>query len=122
MSVNARGEDVATFVFQHSAISGKSGQFTARTSDPKVIEKARRELAKPKMKRHLFLDGKLASGDAQINKPWHWHIVNNRWDLVEMSIELCDGTPEMVEKDVAHWVKDVKRFCPWKSYVVEEKK
>lgn len=113
---------VETFVVQHRGVKGEKGRFIVRTSDPAVIEKARKELAKPEADRQLFVNGQLASGDGKFNSPWHWHIEDGKWNLVEKSIELCDGTPEMVEKDVKNWIQNNKRFCPWKSFVLEEKK
>jgi len=40
--------------------------------------------------------------------------------LAETSIELCDGTPRMVENDIGYWVDKVGHFCPWQSYAVSE--
>lgn len=114
--------NTATFVIQHRGVEGEKGKFFVRTSDIAVIQKARKELAKPETDRQLFVNGKLAYGDANINYPWHWHIIDDKWDLTEKSIEVCDGTPEMVEQDTREWVENVKRFCPWKSYVFEEKR
>lgn len=113
---------IATFVVQHRGVEGKKGRFVVRTDDPLIIEKARKELVKPEADRRLFVTGQLALGDGKINSPWHWHIADGQWNLVEQSIELCDGTPEMVEKDLKNWVENVKRFCPWKSYILQEKK
>lgn len=121
-SAIADDNKMVTFIIKHRSVSGEKGTFVVRTNDPKLIEKARKELAKPDTKRHYLVNGKLASGDGRFNYPWHWHIEDNKWDLVEMSMELCDGTPDMVEKDMKYWVEDVKRFCPWESYVLKEAK
>jgi len=112
---------MSTFIVQHDSVPGDKGRFKVRTSDPKLIQKARQDLAKP-IKRRLHISGKLASGNGQFNQPWHWHIVDDQWDLAELHIELCDGTPEMVEKDTTYWVSEVKTFCPWHSYLLKEVK
>ena len=40
--------------------------------------------------------------------------------LAEISMEVCDGLPSDVEKDLDYWVDTVKRFCPWNSFVKKE--
>ena len=123
-AVSAAGtEEVnsVVFVFQHRAAPGKAGQFTARTSDAMVIAQARRELAQPETGRAMHINGRLAAG-ADGNAPWNWHIEDNGWKLVEISMGGCDGTPDIVEKNLEYWLGTVKRFCPWQAYVLEERK
>ena len=38
----------------------------------------------------------------------------------EVTIELCDGRPSMVEADLGYWLRRVGSFCPWGSYVHAE--
>jgi hypothetical protein len=47
--------------------------------------------------------------------------VPDEWDLAEISIELCDGAPDMVDADLDYWIGTVGRYCPWSSYVVSER-
>lgn len=93
--------------------------FFARTSEPKVIDKAREQLSKPVKDRNLFINGVIKRGTA-FNNGWSWHFVPDKWSLVEMSIEVCDGRPSYVEENINYWVDDVGRFCPFSSYVVRE--
>lgn len=93
--------------------------FVARTSDPVVIENAREQLSQPEDKRNLFISGKIARGREQ-NTRWNWHFVPDKWDLVETSIEVCDGRPSFVEQNLDYWVDEVGRFCPWSSRVLKE--
>ncbi|MEW6440674.1 MAG: hypothetical protein AB1640_07010 [bacterium] len=95
-----------------------SSRFVAATGDAMVLEKARGELALPAFQRRLHIHGPLASGDGDHNQGWSWHFVPGEWDLVELSIELCDGTPRYVEDHLDEWVGQT--FCPWSSYVLEE--
>jgi hypothetical protein len=122
ISCVARGNErgIVTFLIQDRNIAGADGQFVARTNNPALIDKARKELARPVDKRRLHLNGELASGNDDFNLGWHWHIVDNKWDLVEVSVELCDGTPNMVENKMSYWIEKVKRFCPWNSYISSE--
>jgi len=92
----------------------------AITSDPGVITRARAELARPVDQRRLFINGKIGRGDGGHNSGWSWHFNSGEWDLVENSIELCDGTAAMVENKLDYWIDKVGRFCPWGSRVVEE--
>jgi hypothetical protein len=38
--------------------------------------------------------------------------------MVEVTMELCDGRPSDVERDLDYWVDSVGRFCPWSSALV----
>jgi len=91
----------------------------ASTSDPDLIAKAQAELGRPLDQRRLSINGKISRGDDGHHTGWRWHFVPDEWDLVEMSIELCDGTGAMVEKNLDYWIDKVGRFCPWGSRVVE---
>lgn len=62
--------------------------------------------------------GQLASGSAGYNSPWSWHLVPHTVDAPDLSIELCDGRPSMVEADLSHWLALVGSFCPWGARVV----
>lgn len=107
------------FVFATKNPSNGGGEFSAVTSDKDVIRLARQQLSLPIEKRDLMINGTIARGN-EGNKSWSWHFVPGKWSLVEVSMELCDGTPEEVENDLPKWVDNVKRFCPWNSYVLEE--
>lgn len=110
----------ATFLFQVRDAPGAPGQFRADTDDPDVIRMARGQLERPQNQRALFINGPIARGSGGYNHPWSWHFVPTEWQLVASAIELCDGTPPMVEDDLDYWVDHVGHFCPWSAYVVEE--
>lgn len=107
------------FVFMTRGVEGAEGQFAAVTRDTAVIRLAREELAKPIDDRHLFPNGPIVRGGGT-EYGWSWHFAPNQWELVESAIELCDGTPAMVEADLDYWVDTVGQFCPWSAYVVQE--
>jgi hypothetical protein len=52
------------------------------------------------------------------NAPWSWHLDPDDIEMAEFAIELCDGTPSLVEDDVDYWVDTVGRFCPWSATLV----
>jgi hypothetical protein len=39
--------------------------------------------------------------------------------MAEMTIELCDGTPSLVEADLDYWLDTVQRFCPWGAKLIQ---
>ncbi|MCW9707017.1 BP74-related protein [Fodinibius salsisoli] len=96
--------------------------FVAKTSSPEVISKVEDELSKPMDQRNLHIHGTIARGSKEYNSRWSWHFVPGQWDLVEVSAEVCDGRPGMVEEDLDYWVDQVGTFCPWSSVVSAEAK
>jgi len=63
------------------------------------------------------INGRLLASDGQFNVGWSWHMAPASVEVVDMSIELCDGTPQMVEADLDYWLDTVGRFCPWSAVV-----
>jgi hypothetical protein len=62
--------------------------------------------------------GRLVSGAVPYNEPWSWHIDPADFHMAEVTIELCDGTPQMVEDNLDYWLQSVQRFCPWSATIV----
>lgn len=94
--------------------------FTVKTSDPEVIDRVEEQLKMPFEQRNLHINGTIARGSKDYNPNWSWHFVPNEWDLVEISVEVCDGRPRMVEEDLDYWVGQVGYFCPWSARVLRE--
>jgi hypothetical protein len=108
------------FQFSIRGLPDAEGRFVAVTSDPAVLARLAAELALPAADRRLHVHGAVAPGDGGHNAPWNWHFVPGSWDVVEASIELCDGTPAMVDPDPDGWMDKAGAFCPWGSYVEAE--
>jgi len=87
-------------------------RFTVATDDPELIQLCRDQLAHPEIERTLHVHGRLAAGHGGVNMSWSWNLEPDNWDLVEVSIELCDGRPSDVEKDPAYWLGTVGNYCP----------
>lgn len=102
------------------AAGDDSEDFVVATRDPDLIAAARAQLNLPEDQRSMFVHGALARGDGGINAPWSWHVHGNAWQLVEVSIELCDGRASDIEADLEYWIDTVGSFCPWSSYVKAE--
>ncbi len=92
--------------------------FRVAIDSPEVVAQARAELQLPEDERNLHVIGGIAAGDGGVNGPWGWHFTGARF--FEMSAEYCDGTPGLVQADLAYWLTTVKTYCPWSSYVVAE--
>ena len=110
-------QDAVTFAFRLHDMP-ESEEFRATISAPDVIATARAQLSLPQSERHLFAIGGIAAGDGGVNVGWSWHFTDV--SLTELAIELCDGTPSMVEADLHYWLDTVRSFCPWASYVHAE--
>lgn len=108
----------APTAFRFEDSDGQS--FVAISSDSAVLARCRSELDLPLGQRSLHINGAIAAGDGGHNSPWNWHFQADQWDLVQISMELCDGTCQIVEKDIDYWLNDVGSFCPWAARVVEE--
>lgn len=107
----------AVFVFRLRGFP-ESQEFRARTQSPTVIAQARQQLQRPVAERRLFPVGPISSGNGGYNLAWKWHYTD--FTLAEVAIELCDGTPALVEQDLEYWLNTVKSFCPWTAYVYAE--
>lgn len=107
----------ATFAFRlHGAPA--SEEFRIRSSSQTFIAAARSQLILPEAQRFLFPTGSIASGDGGYNQGWSWHFTDA--SLTETAIELCSGSPSMVEADLNYWLNTVRSFCPWSAYVYAE--
>jgi hypothetical protein len=107
------GSQSVSFLFRTRAVTGSDGEFIAVTTNPELIGKVHAQLALPAEQRRQHINGPIARGNGGHNQNWSWHFTPDGWNLVETSIELCDGTPRLVENDIAYWVDRVGRFCPW---------
>ncbi len=68
---------------------------------------------------NMFVMGRLVIGNGGFNSPWSWHLDPDHVTMAEFSIELCDGTPSEVERNLPYWLFQVETFCPWSSKVIE---
>ena len=65
--------------------------------------------------------GRVVKGRESYNAPWSWHIDPRDIQMAEVTMELCDGLPSDVEKDIDYWAGTVGRFCPWSAVLVSLK-
>lgn len=112
-----RPVEPVTFSFR-TTTGGAQQEFRYATTSPDFIAQARAQLLLPVANRRQFPNGPIALGNGGVNLNWNWHFTD--LSLVDASIELCDGSPSMVQADLNYWVNTVKRFCPWSGYVHAE--
>jgi len=90
-------------------------QFKVRVTDSEVIAKLDARMAAGS---EGVIIGSLARGHGGYNQPWGWHLEAETVDAVDMSIELCDGRPSLVQDDLDYWIDTVRSYCPWGAKVI----
>lgn len=100
-----------TFVIE---VSGE--RFTVRVTDPVEITKFESRKANGQVG---VISGKLVEGDGGFNSPWSWHLDPASVHAPDLTVEVCDGRPSMVEADLQYWITNVVYFCPWGASVIE---
>ena len=110
-----------TFHFKMRGDSLGLEDFRAATKDQNVIAYARGQLAMPEADRQLHIAGPVDYGNGGLNLDWNWHFIADSWELVEVSVELCDTGPVLISQCVECWVSAPDPgACPWGSYVAYE--
>ena len=94
-------------------------RFRVKVVGEENIEEAR-ALLNTNVEPKPFVSGTVVRGNGGFNSGYSWHLDPETIRFVEMSIELCDGTPSYVEAHLDEWIRDVKQYCPWGSSVVAE--
>lgn len=57
-------------------------------------------------------------GRASHNAPYSWHLDPNDIQIVDVTIELCDGSPKYVEANLPEYADRIGRYCPWGARLV----
>jgi hypothetical protein len=103
----------------------RDSSFVVATKNAALLQKIEAQLALPVADRNKIVAGKLAAGNGgyNVNGNHHfkWHIQEDDWDLVDLTIELSDGRPYSdVDVHNNYWMTSVKRYTPWGSYIKKE--
>ena len=91
--------------------------FRMQTTDPDVATIADGLLASGET---MNVDGPLLAGNGAFNAPYSWHLDPDHITFSPVTIELCDGTPSMVEDDLDYWLNNVGAYCPWGITVIDK--
>ncbi len=108
------------FLFGLHSDPGGAQDFVATTREVALVNELRAQLALPMEARTRFVNGPIERGGHGHNLAWNWHFLPGQWTLTDSAIELCDGTPAMLQADLAYSVDVVAQFCPWDAYVKAE--
>lgn len=81
-------------------------------TDPTDIATARKLLAGQQAP--SIPNGVVVRGDPGVNTGYSWHIDPDTLEFVDMTMEVCDGTPSDVEQGII----TSQQFCPWSAKVV----
>lgn len=103
----------------------RDSSFVVATKNAALLQKIEAQLALPEANRTKIVAGKLAKGNGGYNAnsthSFKWRIQEDDWDLVDLTIELSDGRPHSdVDVNFDYWMKSVKRYTPWGSYIKRE--
>jgi hypothetical protein len=88
--------------------------FVMYTTDTVTIQQATENF---QGKNHRFPLGRIATGNGGFNSPWSWHFVPDNVRMVEVSVEVCDGTPSYVNSHLNDYL--AVGYCPWSAKVIK---
>ncbi len=94
-------------------------QFYVRATDPDAVAALNARVQSGEVSVVL---GEVKQGDGGFNAPWSWHLDPASVEVADAAMELCDGRPSFVQKDVAKWIAEARVFCPWSAKVVKAPK
>ena len=92
-------------------------QFRVRIEDPAEIAQARALINSGST---INVTGQILRGHGGFNTGYTWHLKPSTVELVDLTIELCDGMPSYVEENVDYYVDTVKQYCPWGARIMGE--
>jgi hypothetical protein len=106
--------ETVTFAFRVQG-TGAEQEFRYATSSEPFIARARSQLMLPVVGRQQFPIGPIAAGSNGVNLNWNWHFTELAF--TDAAIELCDGTPALLE---AYVYAEVTGTYPLKKMAVGE--
>jgi hypothetical protein len=59
-------------------------------------------------------NGRVVRPYPSVNAPWHWHIDPTSFAWADYTVEICDGLPSSVERNLI----TSPYFCPWSARVI----
>lgn len=90
----------------------ESEEYRIRLTEQEDIDIARKLLAGEEAP--TIPNGKVIRGSADVNTGYSWHIDPNDIEFAEVTMEVCDGIPSDVEKEIV----TSDRYCPWSAKVI----
>ena len=122
----ARAEPILFLVAEPRPVHGDS--YVLPLTNPADIQHARDLIRLGTTAGRTIAVARIEAGGDGINRdylaqglpPWSWH-VTEFLGFADFAIELCDGWPTFVERDVAGWIENTRgTICFWTYTVVAE--
>lgn len=99
---------------QYFTVRVVNDTFVMFVTDPATIQLATENF---EGKNNRFPLGKIDTGNGGFNGIWGWHFLPDTVRMVEVSIEVCDGTPSYVNTHLADYL--AVGYCPWAAKVIK---
>lgn len=99
---------------QYFTVKVVNDTFVMLVTDPDTIQLARDNF---EGKNHRFPSGHIEIGNGGFNGIWGWHYVPDNVRMVEVSVEVCDGTPSYVNTHLNDYL--TVGYCPWTAQVIK---
>jgi hypothetical protein len=99
---------------QYFTVQVGNEQFVMFATSPETIRLAT-ENFQGKNNRHPA--GRISLSNGGFNSPYSWHFMPDTIQMVEVSIELCDGKPSYVNSHLNDYL--ASGYCPWSGKVIK---
>jgi hypothetical protein len=100
------GKAIATF----EVAGGET--FKVELATPELVDQARKMLTGEE--RQSIPLSTVVRGDPGVNAPWTWHLDPAQFQFAFATIEVCDGIPSDVEKQLI----TSDSYCPWSAKTI----
>jgi hypothetical protein len=92
------------------------GRFRTVIDDPASVARLDDAVRAQDLRRVGIPNGVVVRGDGGVNRGHQWHLEDVT--LVDMTIEVCDGSAAYLDAHLDEWLRDVGRYCPWGARLV----
>ena len=99
---------------QYFTVQVGNEQFVLFTTNEETIRLAT-ENFQGKNTRHPA--GRISLSNGGFNSPYSWHFVPEGVQMVEVSVEVCDGKPSYVNQHLNDYL--ASGYCPWAGKIVK---
>jgi len=111
-----------TGCFTNGTNTWEDSSFIVATANSIVIDSVLSDLSRPITLRKMIA-GAIDTGDGGYNHNashvFLWHFIEDKWQLTDLAIEICDACPTYVDACVSCFI-EIRSFCPWSSYIARE--
>ena len=92
------------------------GRFRTVIDDPASVSRIDDAVRAQDLRLVGIPNGVVVRGDGGVNRGHSWHLEDVT--LVDMTMEVCDGTAAYLDANLDEWLRDVGRYCPWGARLV----